>query len=95
MGILETAKNTLGLVFISIKPCCAIEIATGFFAVFQARSCIKSEGQNLGAIAKTLGRNKSTISHECRCNREALATPSKYAQQRIERRRIPARTGPT
>ena len=50
--------------------------------------------QSLSAIARALGRCKSTISRECQRNAGAKGYNSKYAQQRSSRRRYFARPQP-
>ena len=50
--------------------------------------------QSLSAIARALGRSKSTISRECARNTGAKAYTSKFAQQRSDRRRCFARPQP-
>lgn len=45
------------------------------------------QGQSLSAIARALGRSKSTISRECQRNSGANGYASKFAQQRSDRRR--------
>ena len=42
--------------------------------------------QSLSAIARALGRSKSTISRECERNAGAKGYTSKFAQQRYDRR---------
>ena len=49
---------------------------------------------SVSAIARALGRSKSTISRECKRNGGAHGYISKYAQQRCERRRHFARPQP-
>ena len=43
--------------------------------------------QSLSAIARALGRDKSTISRECKRNGGGKGYASKFAQQRSDRRR--------
>lgn len=43
--------------------------------------------QSLSAIARALGRSKSTISRECNRNAGAKGYVSKFAQQRSDRRK--------
>ena len=50
--------------------------------------------QSLSAMARTLGRSKSTISRECSRNGGGNGYVSRFAQQRSDRRRIHARPGP-
>ena len=50
--------------------------------------------QSLSAIARALGRSKSTISRECTRNGGGKGYVSKFAQQRSDRRRCFARPGP-
>lgn len=50
--------------------------------------------QSLSAIARALGRSKSTISRECSRNGGANGYVSKFAQQRSDRRRCFARPRP-
>ena len=50
--------------------------------------------QSLSAIARALGRSKSTISRECSRNAGAKGYVSKFAQQRSSRRRCFARPQP-
>src|SRR5690606_7613871 len=50
--------------------------------------------QSLSAIARALGRSKSTISRECERNAGAKGYTSKFAQQRSDRRRCFARPQP-
>ena len=50
--------------------------------------------QSLSAIARALGRSKSTISRECQRNAGAKAYTSRFAQQRSDRRRCFARPQP-
>jgi len=50
--------------------------------------------QSLSAIARALGRCKSTISRECQRNAGAKGYNSKFAQQRCDRRRCFARPQP-
>ncbi|MFT3776889.1 MAG: IS30 family transposase [Ottowia sp.] len=52
------------------------------------------QGQSQSAIARALGRSKSTISRECKRNGGAQGYTSKYAQQRSDRRRRFARPLP-
>lgn len=52
------------------------------------------QGQSLSAIARALGRSKSTISRECKRNGGGDGYASKYAQQRSDRRRRVARPAP-
>ena len=50
--------------------------------------------QSLSAIARALGRSRSTISRKCRRNGGAKGYASKFAQQRSDRRRRFARPQP-
>ena len=50
--------------------------------------------QSLSAMARALGRSKSTISRECSRNGGGNGYVSKFAQQRSDRRRIHTRPGP-
>ena len=50
--------------------------------------------QSLSAIARALGRSKSTISRECQRNAGGKGYNSKFAQQRSDKRRCFARPQP-
>lgn len=52
------------------------------------------QGPSLSAIARALGRSKSTISRECSRNGGGAGCACRFAQQRSDRRRLFARPSP-